>query len=141
MESLDLVDDGFEEQSLGGVAHPGVELAVGFVGSKGGIAKVVSGRLGFLGEGDHVWRFAQMPVFVRPEFAGRADACLDFVDDEYDVVAFCDFAETVEECWGSVVVAAFGLDGFDYDGCDWVVEILDQVFCFGKTAGFFGCVL
>lgn len=39
-----------------------------------------------------------------------------------------------------MIVTAFGLDGFDDDGCDWIVEVLNQVFGFGETAGFFGGV-
>ncbi len=40
-----------------------------------------------------------------------------------------------------MVVATFGLDGFDDDSADRVVEVLDEIFCFGKAACFFGHVL
>ena len=59
-------------------------------------------------------------------------------------MASCDLAETLEESGRSVVVAAFGLDGLDHDGCDWVVEVFDQIFCLGQAArflfGILGCV-
>lgn len=80
-------------------------------------------------------------MFVGPELARRANTCLDFVHDEHDIVAFSDVAETLEESWRGVVVAAFGLDGFNHNSCDWVVEILYQVFCLRETAGLFGGVL
>ncbi len=141
IEPLDLVDDSFEEERLCRVAHPGVELSVGLVGAERRVAEVVAGRLGFFAETDHVGRGGQVPMFVRPELARGADAGLDFVDDEHDVVAFRDFAETCEEGGRGVVVAAFGLDGFDHDGCDRVVEVLYQVLGFREAAGLFGGVL
>lgn len=55
---MDLVDDGAEKQGFGGVAHPGVELTVGFVGAQGVVAEVVAGCLGFFGKGYHVRRVA-----------------------------------------------------------------------------------
>ena len=35
VQAFDFADDGFEEDRAGGIAHPGVELTVGFVGSEG----------------------------------------------------------------------------------------------------------
>jgi len=80
-------------------------------------------------------------VIVGPEFAGGADAGLHFVDDEHDVIAFCDLAETAEEGRGGVIVAAFGLDGLYDDGGNWVVEGLDQLFRFCEASSFFFGVL
>ena len=64
-------------------------------------------------------------MFVSPELACRANAGLDFVDNKKDVMASGDITEASEESWGGVVVAAFGLDGFDYYSGDWVVKVLD----------------
>jgi hypothetical protein len=51
VETLDFLDDGTEEEGAGWVAHPSVELTVGFVGTKVVVAKIVSCCLGLLGEG------------------------------------------------------------------------------------------
>lgn len=48
VESVDLVDDGSEEDRLCRVAHPRVELSVWLVWAKVWVAKVVTGRLRFL---------------------------------------------------------------------------------------------
>lgn len=86
VEALNLADDGAEEQGADGVAHPGVELAVGLVGPQGRVAVVEAGGLGLLGEGDNVRGVLQVPVVVGPELAGGADARLDLIDDEQHVV-------------------------------------------------------
>ena len=141
IEPADLLDDGAEEEGAGGVAHPGVELAVRLIGAEGGVAEVVACGLGFFGEGDHVGRVGQVPVVVRPEGAGGADAGLDFVDDEEDVVFLGQSAEGAEEGGGGVVVAAFGLDGFDDDGGGGLGPGFDEVFGFFEAALFFGGVV
>ena len=64
-------------------------------------------------------------MFVSPEFACGANTGLDFVDDQKDIMASGDLTEASKESWGGVVVAAFGLDGFDYHGGDWVVEVFN----------------
>ncbi len=92
VEALDFLDDSSEEDGARGVAHPGVELAVRLVGAEIGVAKVVAGGLGFLGEGDHIWGLGHVPMLMSPEFAGGADAGLDFVDDEENIVASCNLA-------------------------------------------------
>ena len=53
-------------------------------------------------------------MVVSPEFSGRPDTGLHFVDDEEDVVFFGKGTERAEEGRRGVVIAAFGLDGFDY---------------------------
>jgi len=130
IEAVNFLDDGAEEDSAGRVAHPRVELAVGLVGPQRVVAKVVSGRLGLFRKRDHVRRGGEIPVLVGPELARGADAGLDFVDNEHDVVLLCDFAESAEKVWCCVVVAAFGLDGLDDDGGGWVVELLDEALGF-----------
>lgn len=52
-------------------------------------------------------------MLMCPELACGANTSLYFVDDHEDVVFLCQFAQTTEECRGSVVVSSFGLDGFD----------------------------
>ncbi len=141
IQAFDLLDDGAEEDGARGVAHPGVELAVRFVGPQLRVAEVVARGLGFFREGDHVRRVVQVPVVMGPKFARGADAGLHFVDDEEDVVFFGDVAEAFEEGGGGVVVPALGLDGFDDDGRDGVVEVGDQIFRFGEAAGFFRFIL
>lgn len=141
VKTLDLVDDGAEDDGTSRVAHPGVELAVWLVGAQGWVSIIVACSLGFLGEGDDVGRGLEVPVLVGPEFAGGADAGLDFVDDEEDVVALGDVAEALEEGGRGVVVASLGLDGFNYDGCDGVVEFFDEALGFGEAALFFLGVL
>ncbi|KZL84320.1 hypothetical protein CI238_13243, partial [Colletotrichum incanum] len=126
-EALDLLDDGAEEDGARRVAHPGVELAVGLVGAELRVAEVVAGRLGLLGEGDHVGRRGEVPVLVGPELAGGADAGLDLVDDEEDVVLLGHLAEAAEEGGRCVVVAALGLDRLDDDGGGRDVVVLDEV--------------
>ena len=138
--ALDFLDDGSEKDRARRVAHPGVELAVGFVGAEAGVAEVVAGGLGFFGKGDHVRGVCHVPVLVGPELAGGADAGLDLVNDEEDVVAFRDVAQAAEEGGRSVVVTTFGLDWLDDDGADGVVEVFDQVFGLSEAAGFLGHV-
>ena len=137
VQAGDLSVDGAEEEGAAGVAHPGVELAVGLVGAQGRVCVVVAGGLGFLAEGDHVRGVVEVPVLVGPELAGGADAGLDLVDDEEDVVFAGQGPQAAEEVWGGVVVAAFGLDGLGDDGGGFVVvggeEVLDLV----QTALFF----
>lgn len=127
VEALNLADDGAEEQGAGRVAHPGVELAVGLVGPQLRVAVVEAGRLGLLGEGDHVRGVLEVPVVVGPELARGADARLDLVDDEEDVVLACQGAQAAEEVGGGVVVAALALDGLDDDGRGGDVPRLDEL--------------
>ena len=77
---------------------------------------------------------------MRPELACCTDASLDFVNDEEDVVFLCDFAEPLEEEGGGVVVAAFGLDGFDHGGDGFVVVIHKQLLCFIQASLLFSPV-
>lgn len=116
-------------------------MAVGFCGDQVRVPEVVARGLGFLAEGDHVRWGIEAPILVGPELPGCADAGLDLVDDEEDIVPFCNFAEAAEEGGGSVVVAAFGLDGLDDDGGDGVVEGLNDVFGLFEAAGFLCGVL
>src|SRR3569833_19915 len=131
----DLVDDGAEEQGAGGVAHPRVELAVGLVGAQLGVAVVVAGGLGLLGEGDHVRGLGQIPVLVRPEAAGGADARLDLVDDEEHAVLARQGAQAAEAGGRRVVVAALGLAGLDEAGGRRHVEVEDEVLHLGEGVG------
>ena len=128
VETLDLLDDGAEDDGAGRVAHPGVELAVGLVGAELGVAEVVAGSLGLLGEGDHVRGLGEVPVLVGPELARGADARLHLVDDEEHVVLARQRAELAEEIGRSVIIAALGLDGLDDDGRGGVMVRLDEVF-------------
>lgn len=116
VEALHLLNDGTEDEAASRVTHPGVELAVGLVGAQvlGGV--VVAGGLSLLGEGDHVGRVLEIPVLVRPELASGANAGLDLVGNEEDVVLAGEGAELLEELGAGVVVAALGLDGLDHDG-------------------------
>lgn len=127
VEALNLADDGAEEQGAGRVAHPGVELAVGLVGPQLRVAVVEARRLGLFGEGDHVRGVLEFPVVVGPELARGADARLDLVDDEEDVVLAGEGAQAAEEVGGGVVVAALALDGLDDDGRGGDVPRLDEL--------------
>ena len=135
VQPFNLLDNASEQDRARRISHPGVELPVRFRGDEVRVAEVVARGLGFLAESDHIRWGVEAPVLVGPEFACCADAGLDLVDDEEDVVPFGDFAEAAEERGGSVVVAAFGLDGFDDDGRNGVVKGLHYVFRFLKTAG------
>ena len=141
VETLDLLDDSAEDQGTGWVTHPGVELAVGLVGAQGGVAVVVTGGLGLLGEGDHVRGRGQVPVVVGPELTGGTDTGLHLVDDEEDVGALGDVAETLEEGGRGVVVTTLGLDGLDHHGGDGVVELLDETLNLGQATLLLGSVL
>jgi len=141
VQALDLLDDAAEEDGAGWVAHPGVELTVWLVGAQLGVAVVVAGRLGLLGEGHHVRWGREVPVLVSPELAGCADTGLHLVDDEQDVVLLGKLAETAEEGWGRVVVATLGLDGLDDDGCWRVVVGSDETLDVGEGIGLGLCIL
>jgi len=119
IQALDLLDDGAEDERVGWVAHPCVELAVWLVGSELWVAEVVAGGLGFLAEGYHVGRGLEIPVFVCPELAGGADAGLHLVNDQEDVMFLCEGTQAAEEGWRGVVVAALGLDRLDDHGAGW----------------------
>lgn len=136
-QAIDFLNDGTEEDGTRGVTKPGVELPVRFVGPQQRVAVIPPRRLRFLRKRNHVRRRGEVPVLVSPEFPGRADACLDFIDNEQHVVARSDFPERAEERGRCVVVAALGLNGLDDDGGDRVVKVLDQEFGFGEAAGFF----
>lgn len=133
---FNFLDDRAGNDGASGVAHPGIELAVWLVWSQGRVAEIVTRGLGLFGEGHHIrWR-GEVPVLMGPELARSADAGLHLVYDQEHVVAFRDVAETLEECWGGVVVAALGLDRLDDDGGNGVVELLDQALGFLETALF-----
>jgi hypothetical protein len=76
-----------------------------------------------------------------PELSCGADAGLDFVDDEEDVVSLGEFAEAAEEVGRGVIVAAFGLDGFYDYGDGRGVPFFNQTLGLVETALFFLCVL
>lgn len=99
IQTLNLPDDGTEQDGARRVAHPRVELTVRLVRSEFVVAKVVARGLGLLGEGDHVRGRLEAPVLVGPELARGTDAGLHFVDDEEDVVLFGELAEAAEEGW------------------------------------------
>ena len=140
IHAFDFLNDGTEEDRARRITHPSVELTVRLVGTEIVVAKVITSCLRLLGKGNHVrWR-AQTPVFVGPEFPSCTDTGLHFVDDEEDVVFLGDFAEAAEEVWCGVVVAAFGLDGFDDYGGGWVVEGGDDVSCCVQTSLLFCCI-
>lgn len=139
-ETLDFLEDSAEDQGTGWVSHPGVELAVGLVGAKSGVAEVVTGSLGLLREGDHVWGRGQVPVIVSPELTGGTDTGLHLVDDEEDVSALGDVTETLEEGGRGVVVTTLGLDGLDHHGSDGVVELLDETLNLSQAALLLGGV-
>ena len=107
VKPLDLVDDGAEENGSRGVPEPGVELAVRFRGAQQGVAVVPACGLGFFGERDHVRRVLEIPMLMGPEGTCGADAGLDLVDDQQDVVAARESAQATEKGGGRVVVAAF----------------------------------
>ena len=136
VKALDLVNDATEQDRAGWVAHPRVELAIRLVRAQRGVTVVVSRSLGLLGERDHVgWR-GQVPVLMGPELAGGADAGLDLVDDEEDVVLGGQLSEAAEEGGRGVVVAAFGLDGLDDDGGRGVREGGDEALDVSEGVGF-----
>lgn len=116
VEALNLLNDGAEDEAAGRVTHPGVELAVGLVGSQvfGGV--VVAGSLGLFGKGHHVGGVLEVPVLVGPELASGTNAGLNLVGNEEDVVLAGKGAQLLEEFGAGVVVTTLGLDGLDHDG-------------------------
>ena len=56
------------------------------------------------------------------EVAGSAEAALDFVEQEEEVVFLSEGGEAFEEFPGGDIDAAFALDGFDEEGCGLVGE-------------------
>lgn len=135
-KTLDLVNDATEQDRASWVTHPRVELAVRLVRAQRGVAVVVSRGLGLLGESDHVRGRGEVPVLVGPELASGADAGLDLVDDEEDIVLCGQLAQAAEEGGRGVVVAAFGLDGLDDDGGGGVGEGGDEALDVGEGVGF-----
>lgn len=73
-------------------------------------------------------------MLVGPELASSTDTGLHFVDDHEHAVALGDVTETLEESGGSMVITTLGLDGFNNDGSDGVVPLLDQPLGLSKTA-------
>lgn len=65
-------------------------------------------------------------MIVGPELTGGTDTGLHLVDDEENVGALGDIAETLEEGRGGVVVTTLGLDGLDHHGSHGVVELLNE---------------
>src|ERR1700722_16786345 len=55
VQSLNLVDDGTEQDSPSWVSHPGVDLSVWFFWAQGRVPVVVACGLCFLRKCDHVW--------------------------------------------------------------------------------------
>ena len=140
-ETLDLFNDSAVDQGAGWVSHPGVELAVRLVGAESGVAEVVTGSLGLLGEGNHVGGRGQVPVIVGPELTGGTNTGLHLVDDEEDLGALGDVAETLEEGRRGVVVTTLRLDGLDHHGSDGVVELLNEALNLSQAALLLGGVL
>ena len=136
IKTLDLVNDATEQDRARWVTHPGVELAVWLVGAQRRVTVVVSRGLGLLGESNHIRGCGQIPVVVGPKLASGTDSGLYLVDDEENVVFSGKLAQTAEEGGRGVVVAAFGLDGLDDDGCRWVGEGGDETLDVGERVGF-----
>lgn len=134
VQTLDLLDDTAEDQSTGWVTDPGVELTVRLVGAQVRVTVVVTGSLGLLGESHDIWGSLEVPVVVGPELTGGTDTGLDLVDDQKDVVALGDLAQTAEELRRGVVVTTLRLDGLNDDSGNRVVEGLDDVLNFLKAA-------
>lgn len=128
IESLNFANDATEEQSLGWVTHPGVELTVGLVRAQVLGAVVVTSSLGFLGEGNHVRGVLEVPVLVSPEFTSSTNTSLNLINDQQNVVLASNGTELLEELWASVVVATFALDGLNNNGSRGQVPALDKVF-------------
>mmetsp|Transcript_45582 Transcript_45582/g.145414 ORF Transcript_45582/g.145414 Transcript_45582/m.145414 type:complete len:308 (-) Transcript_45582:547-1470(-) len=110
----DDLPDGAAEDDLGRVTHPGVEDAVGGLGTEL-VGVEVAGDLGLLGEGHHVRRRRQAPVLKGPHFAGRPDARLHLVDDESGAVPRAELLDALEESRGGVEVPALALHGLHDD--------------------------
>src|ERR1043165_8508788 len=54
----------------------------------------------------------------REHLSGPAHTALHFIYDEYDAMFVTDAAQAFQETFGRRNVAAFALNGFDHDGCD-----------------------
>lgn len=145
VQSRHLVKDAAEEQGADGVAHPGVELAVGLVGSQGVVTVVEAGGLSLLGKGHHVGRSLETPVLMGPELASGADAGLHLVDNHQDVLLLGNLAQAAEEFGRGMVVTTLRLDGLNNNGSDGVVPGGNQALRFLEAAlllgGILSCVL
>ena len=133
-KTLNLLNDATEDQSTGGVTHPGVELTVRLVGTQGGVSIVVTGRLSLLGEGDHVRRGLEVPVVVGPELSGGTNTSLHLIHNEEHIVALSDFPQALEESGRGVVVTTLGLNGLDHNSRNRVVVLLEQLLNFLQAA-------
>ena len=133
-KTLNLLNDATEDQSTGGVTHPGVELTVRLVGTQGGVSIVVTGRLSLLGEGDHVRRGLEVPVVVGPELSGGTNTGLHLIHNEEHIVALSDFPQALEESGRGVVVTTLGLNGLDHNSRNRVVVLLEQLLNFLQAA-------
>jgi len=128
VQTLDFLNNGSEEDSASWISHPGVELSVWLVWSQLWVAEIVTSSLCLLGECNHIRRSLKSPVIMCPEFASSSNSGLHLVDDHKDVVFLGQSTETTEEGRGGVVVASFGLDGFDNYGAGWEMVGCDEAF-------------
>lgn len=133
VESLDLVDDRAEQDCLGRVAHPRVELAIRLVRPQQGVPVVIPCSLRLLRECDDVGWGLQSPVFVCPEFACGPYTGLHLVNDHQHIMLLCDLTQASEICRGCVVVTTLGLDGLDDDGDDGAVPGRENALRFLKA--------
>ena len=77
----------------------------------------------FLGECNKIRRSCQVPVFVAPEFAGRADTCLHFVDNKEDTKLEGQVSHALSKLVGKVIVSSFRLDWL-HDNSDNLFAVL-----------------
>ena len=91
------------------VSKERVKLTITLLNS-GVMIVVEATRKHFLGECNKVRRSSQVPVFVAPEFAGRADACLYLVDDKVDTKLEGQVSHALSKLIGEVIVTTFRLD-------------------------------
>ena len=113
VESLDLADDGKEQDRFGRIAHPGIKLSVWFIWPQHRITVIIPRSLCLLRESDNIRWGLQVPVLVCPELACGPDTCLHLIHDHKYIMLLCDLAQASEIRRRRVIVSTLGLDRFN----------------------------
>src|SRR2546421_6682708 len=80
-------------------------------------------------------------MLVSPEFTSRANAGLDFIDDEQDIIALCNLPQSCEKSGRSMVVPPLGLDRLNDHCCHRVVKFFNDPLDLNKATLLFSYIL
>jgi len=117
------VDHLTEDGELGWIAHPRIEYPETFSRSHV-LGEVEASSEHLLGEGDEVWRLAEVEVLVHPELSTGSCPGLNLVHQQVGVVLGANILQSLEKLGAGIVVATFTLHWLHDDTGDRLASLL-----------------